>query len=108
MQGKKDSTESQEKLGLEVKELTDELAEQYDLKGQKGVIITKILPGSLAEHAELQAGDLITEINGYAVKNIDDYRKAIEKIEEKNSVEFSCIRSYMGRHWRFTTRLQLR
>ena len=106
--GKKDSTESQEKLGLEVKELTDELAEQYDLKGQKGVIITKILSGSLAERAELQAGDLITEINGYVVKNIDDYRKAVEKIEEKKSVEFSCIRSYMGRHWRFTTRIQMK
>ncbi len=106
--GKKDATESQEKLGLEVKELNDELAGQYDLKGQKGVIITKIQPGSLAERAELQAGDLITEINGYAVNNIDDYRKVIEKIQEKNSVEFSCVRSYMGRHWRFTTRIQVK
>ena len=106
--GKKGSTESQEKLGLEVRELTDELAEQYDLKGQKGVIITKILSGSLAERAELQVGDLITEINGYGIKNIDDYRKAVEKLEEKNSIEFSCIRSYMGRHWRFTTRIQMK
>lgn len=105
---KKGSTESQEKLGLEVKELTDELAEQYDFKGQKGVIITKILSGSLAERAELQVGDLITEINGYGIKNIDDYRKAVEKLEEKNSIEFSCIRSYMGRHWRFTTRIQVK
>jgi serine protease Do len=105
---KKDSTELQETLGLEVKELTDELAQQYNLKGQKGVIITSVLPNSLAERAELQVGDLITEINGYPVKNIDDYRKATEKIEEKKSIEFSCIRSYMGRQWRFTTRIQVK
>lgn len=105
---KKNSTELQEKLGLEVKELTDELAQQYNLKEQKGVIITKVLPDSLAEKAELQAGDLIVEINGYVINNMDDYRKATEKIEEKKSVEFNCIRSYMGRHWRFTTRLQMR
>ncbi len=105
---RKDSTELQDKLGLEVKELTDELAQQYNLKEQKGVIITKVLPDSLAEKAELQAGDLIVEINGYVINNMDDYRKATEKIEEKKSVEFNCIRSYMGRHWRFTTRLQMR
>ncbi|MDD5454778.1 MAG: DegQ family serine endoprotease [Candidatus Ratteibacteria bacterium] len=102
------STESQEKLGLEIRELDDELATQYHLQGEKGVVVTKVTPGSLAERAELQEGDLIIGINGRTIGNIEDYRKAVDKIGEQNNIEFSCIRYYMGNKWRFTTRVPLK
>ncbi len=88
-----------------MKELNNELAKQYNLTGEKGVVITKVFPNSLAERAELREGDLIVEIDGYGVNSMDDYRKAIEKVEKEKSIEVSCIRYYRGRYWRFTTRL---
>ncbi len=104
----KSSEESHDKLGLNVKELNNELAKQYNLTGEKAVVITKVFPDSLAERAELREGDLIVEIDGYKIKNMNDYRKAIEKVEKEKSIEVSCIRYYRGRHWRFTTRLQIK
>ena len=103
-----DTTESQEKLGLEVKELTAELAKQYNLKNETGVVITKVTPNSLAERAELRAGDLVIKINGHTIKNMDDYRKATDRIETKKTVDFTCIRYDRGYQWRFTTRIQVK
>lgn len=99
---------TEKNFGIEVKELTNELAEQYNLKGREGVVITRITPGSVADIAELQEGDLIVGIDRYTIRNIQDYRKAIEKVQgTRNVIEFQCIRYYRGRHWRFTTRLKL-
>ncbi len=101
------SPKTQETLGIEVVELTKDLAEQYKLTREQGVIITKVMPDSLAEHADLRAGDLIIKINEQAIKNMDDYNKAIENIADKKSIEFTCIRYDRGYQWRFTSRLQL-
>ncbi|MCK4904717.1 DegQ family serine endoprotease [bacterium] len=101
------SDQSQETLGIEVKELNKELTEKYKLKSRQGVVIIKVNSDSLAERAELKEGDLIVNINKYDIKNIEDYNKAVENISDKKSIEFTCIRQDRGYQWRFTTRLQL-
>jgi serine protease Do len=104
---KTDSTQSQDKLGIAVKELTKQLIEQYKLKSEEGVVVIKVMPDSIAERAELREGDLIVKINENVVKNMADYNKAIENIADKKSIEFTCIRYDRGYQWRFTTRMQL-
>ncbi|MBU0533267.1 MAG: DegQ family serine endoprotease [Candidatus Omnitrophica bacterium] len=101
------SDQSQETLGIEVKELNKELTEKYKLKSKQGLVVIKVNPDSLAERAELREGDLIVKINKYDIKNIEDYNKAVENISDKKSIEFTCIRQDRGYQWRFTTRLQL-
>ena len=38
-----------------------------------GLIIEKVVPGSIAEEMELEAGDLLLAINGSPVRDIIDY-----------------------------------
>lgn len=67
------------KLGLSVQGLTPELAEQYDLQGESGVLITGVDPGSPASLVNLQAGDLIVEANHVPISNVGELQNALGK-----------------------------
>lgn len=75
-------------LGLDVTDLTPELAKRLGLSENKGVVITKIREGSPAGESQLKPGDLIMEINRNKVENTREYRKATDDIEEGDSVLF--------------------
>ena len=68
-----------DKLGLEVQELTDELARQLGYDAQNGVVISDVERGSVAEEAGLRPGMLILEVNRTEVKNVQDFEKAVGK-----------------------------
>ncbi|MGU9950920.1 MAG: Do family serine endopeptidase [Gammaproteobacteria bacterium WSBS_2016_MAG_OTU1] len=51
-------------LGVSFGALSKDVAEAYGLAGKEGVLITDVVPGSPAEEAELQGGDVILKING--------------------------------------------
>ena len=57
----------------------DTAEEQWD-KAQRGAYVDEVKPGSWAELANLYAGDLIVEVDGQTVGNVDDLRQAMEKI----------------------------
>lgn len=56
-------------LGIEMQEVTDELAEFFGLKEPEGVLVKNALPGGPAATAGIQAGDLVVAVNGVAVKD---------------------------------------
>jgi len=67
-----------EALGLSISELTPELRARHNLVGFEGLFVTGVETGSPAAEADFQAGDLIMEINGQAVKSQGDYRAALK------------------------------
>jgi serine protease Do len=68
--------------GMAVQELTPQLAQQLGLEpGVTGVVITDIKEGSPAAEAGLQTGDLISEVNRTAIKNLNDYQQALKKVK---------------------------
>jgi serine protease Do len=68
--------------GMAVQELTPQLAQQLGLEpGVTGVVITDIKEGSPAAEAGLQPGDLISEVNRTAIKNLNDYQQALKKVK---------------------------
>ncbi len=89
-----------EKLGLTVHELNPQIAERFNLKEENGVVITDVAPGSVTSEAGFQPGDVILEINGRAIKNIDDYESVVDMIENGKSALFLVKRGentiYLG------------
>ncbi len=72
---------------LDVRELTAELAGRLGLAaGERGIVITKIRPGSVAEEAGLKEGDLILEVNRKPVPNLKAYEKAASKVGKDEAV----------------------
>jgi len=70
-------------LGLGVQALTPDLAKQFDLQGDKGVLISSVEPGSPAWEADLQAGDLIMEIDRARVSSVDEVQRALEHAKDR-------------------------
>lgn len=70
---------SEEKIGLSVQPLTDELAKQIGVpEGIKGVAVRSVEPGTAAARAGIRARDVITEIDDQAVTSVATFSKAIK------------------------------
>ena len=73
--------------GLDVRELTEELANRYGLKsGERGVVVVRVKPGTSAEEIGVREGDLIMEINREAVTSVRAYEKVAGKLSKDHPV----------------------
>ena len=59
-------------LGVQIQDVTRQLAESFGMKKPQGALVSKVLPGSPAEKAQLQIGDIITEFNSQPIENSGD------------------------------------
>ncbi len=64
-------------LDLDVRELSEELATRYGLKGtERGMVVVRVKPGSTAEEMGVREGDIILEVNRKAVSTLKSYERA--------------------------------
>lgn len=71
-----ESTQFQ-KLGIQVEDLTSQLAEHLGIDAEHGVVITDVRSGSPADLAGLSTGMVIAEANRQPVKTVADLRKVL-------------------------------
>lgn len=70
--------------GVAVSDLDARTRQQLELpKSVQGAVISQIAPGSAAENAGLQPGDVITEINRHSVKSAEDAVRLTENPKDK-------------------------
>ena len=73
--------------GITVEPLSAEKRNQLNLTEQvKGVVVAKVKPGSAAEAAGVQEGDLIQEVSRETIKSLDDYQRIASKIAKEELV----------------------
>jgi len=56
-------------IGMSIQSIDDGIVRYYDLKSNKGVIVTKVIPKSPADKAGLKTGDIIIEIENFKINN---------------------------------------
>ena len=83
---------SEAKLGLDVQDLTAALSEKFKLHENRGVLITKVDPGSLAHSEGLREGDLIKEVNRVEVGSVGDFTSAVSKVRRGDTVLLRVLR----------------
>jgi len=82
-------------LGVSLSPITPQLRQQLDLgDGQRGVVITQIQPGSMAEQAGLQAGDVIVGVGEKNVGNTGEAGRAIrDSLKQNQAVALRIVRN---------------
>ncbi len=67
------------RFGLQVQELTKEVATRLKLSVQQGVIVTDVADNSMAAAQDIQREDVITEVDGKPVTSVASFREALRK-----------------------------
>jgi serine protease Do len=75
-------------LGLNVQDLTPEMAQRLGLTETAGVVITGMSDDSPAADSGMKPGDLIVEINRDPIKTIADYNRVVGDFEKGETVLF--------------------
>src|SRR5256885_845596 len=67
-------------------------AGQPALSPGESVVVDEIVPGSPAEDAHLQKGDVIKKLDGHEVKNFTDLRNLVSQADLNKKVELEIVR----------------
>ena len=79
-------------LGVIMQNLTPELARAFGLEMHQGVVISQVVDDSAADKAGLKAGDVVSEINGVAVKSASSMRNMVGLMRVGAKMDISVIR----------------
>jgi serine protease Do len=75
------------KFGMTVEPLTPEIARQLELEADtRGVVISNVDPSGAAASAGLKEGDVIQQINGKAVRSVEDVRAGLDAAVDRPAV----------------------
>ena len=79
-------------LGVTIQNLTPELAKEFDLKKSVGALVTDIFEGSPAEKSGLNRGDVILEINGKEIRNVEALRNSVAQSKVGGNIKLTVLR----------------
>ncbi len=85
-------------LGVMIQELTADLAKNFGLDDNHGVLIGDVSDGSPAAAAGLKSGDIIVEIDGQPVKDIGPFRNRIAMLAPGTNVTIKVWRDKAWQH----------
>src|SRR5690606_13700135 len=79
-------------LGVALQDLDSALAETLGLDGTEGALVAEVVPGSPAEAAGLEAGDVVTRFDGEAIESVRDLTFTVAGRRPRESVSVEVIR----------------
>jgi Do/DeqQ family serine protease len=79
-------------LGVNIRDVTPDLAATYNLHDNSGALVENIGPNSGAEHAGIQVGDVIVSVNEHSVRDSGSLKAAIGLLRPGEKVVVGVIR----------------
>lgn len=79
-------------LGVSIQEISPELGKQFGVKELKGALVSDVFPGSPAEEAGLERGDVIQEYQGKMVKSVSQLRNMVAQTSVGTKVKLRVLR----------------
>ncbi|MFW5810965.1 MAG: PDZ domain-containing protein, partial [Thermodesulfobacteriota bacterium] len=93
---KDEDRKEEESLGIQVSEISPEIARRYGISEKEGVMVMDVESGSKAEAAGLMAGDIVKEINHEPVGSVEDFRRIIDGVDEGEPINLFIRRINRG------------
>ncbi len=79
-------------MGVGIQTLTPELAESFGAKGDKGILVSRVVPRSPAEKGGLRGGDIITSFRGKPVSGVKEFQKQVTAAPPGGVVAMDILR----------------
>lgn len=79
-------------LGVNLTELTPELRAHFGVPEGEGAMVSRVEPGSPAEKAGIKVGDILTSVDGQAVKSSWDVMAKVRGLEDGQQVPLEVWR----------------
>jgi serine protease Do/serine protease DegQ len=79
-------------LGVNIYDVTPDVAKEYGLADASGALVAGVTQGSAAERAGVKTGDIIVSINGVAMKSARELRNAIGMLRIGDQVQIGLLR----------------
>ena len=84
-------------LGVSIYNVTPDIAKEFGLADSSGALVAGVAQGSAAERAGVKTGDIITSINGVAMRDAGELRNTIGMLRVGDQVEIGLLRDGKAR-----------
>jgi serine protease Do len=86
-----------EELGIRAADLNPETARRFGIdENEKGVLVAAVKPGSKADQAGLQQGDIVKEVNRVPVQSVSEMKAEFGKTKAGDAASFLVKRGTAG------------
>ena len=89
-------------LGVQIQDVTDDIAESLGLQNRRGAIVSSLVAGGPADEGGLQRGDVVLAINGMDVEDSGDLTRRVGAVAAGAEVSFDLLRDGDERTIRIT------
>lgn len=79
-------------LGVNIYTVTPDIAKAYGVDEISGALVSQVMPGSAAEQAGVEAGDIVTQVNDEKIKSATELRNAIGLQRAGSKVRLQLVR----------------
>jgi len=90
---KEDGKVSRGYLGVQIQEVTNDLAKSFGLSKPQGALVGQTYPGTAAEKAGIEAGDIILEFDGKVIKKSADLPPIVGITSLNKKVKVKVLRN---------------
>ncbi len=96
----RNTSESSKALGIDVQNIDEAAREQYSIDRDiaSGVVVTKVDPDGPAAEKGIEPGIVILEMGNRPIKNVADFRKALEDNGDNDKILVYLQRGEIGRY----------
>ena len=81
-------------MGVEVQDITPDIADSFNLKSTQGALIAGVLQGGPADRAGIRPGDVVLEVNGHGTANSSALLEAISAIGPGETARLGLMRQH--------------
>ena len=83
-----------EEWGLSVQEITPRIVKNFQLKSDRGILISSVKNGSKGSKADVRPGQILHKVDGVEIDNLEDFKVKYEKFKTLNEKSFLLFLQY--------------